>query len=658
MTKNITANTSRPFDHVLTIMFENQYRGYVLENPYMRRLARQGIQLGNFFGVMHPSQTNYIASIAGALCNVTSDARPPLLTERTIVDLIEEAPGRLRWKGYMESYVANAAPWTSTFSPQDVPPYLIKHNPFSSFAGIVRNKERWRRIDNEAGLFADLLNGDFPEYAWFTPNIWNDGHWLDGTDVDPNPRAPVLVDQLACWLERFFMRLRFPGPHSFLPPRTLVVVTFDESDFEQDYEPDLASSYDGPNQIYTVLLGDGIKPGFEEEGYNHYSLLRTIEKNFNLGHLAKNDTGANWFQFLWNRQFEWSAPQSTPFDVLHGPLGAAGFAGALFVGCAADDRTIRVRTRSGTHRQWSTEETLSIDGSGGLAMTATFAELILVARSTSGNVQCMKYDLQHGWRAEAAPTDKPVAALALAAFAHDTKIMLVLCDESGNVTSRVRRTDTSTGAWVEPVDVPAAHTDGPMVLGTLGESLYLIVKAPGAASMNVISYNSASFNVVTVPPNQYGGAQDNTTVDAWSPSAFPVAHFSARPDATGQRQPYARPFETSGPLAIATLDGVMHLVHPGVGNPLLLTETFSISGVMTPSTAVSYKSADSAEASNGFGTLAEAGWSHQSPIFDASCEPGGDLTMARAGSQVLLISRPSAGSPLQLHEGQYVRMDR
>jgi hypothetical protein len=90
----------RAFDHILIIMFENQYRGYVLGNPYMRRLARQGIQLGNYFGVMHPSQTNYIASVAGALCNVTSDDRPPPLAERTIVDLLEEAPGRLRWKAY------------------------------------------------------------------------------------------------------------------------------------------------------------------------------------------------------------------------------------------------------------------------------------------------------------------------------------------------------------------------------------------------------------------------------------------------------------------------------------------------------------------------------------------------------------------------------
>src|SRR5208283_5504522 len=147
----------RAFDRVLVIMFENQYRGYVLGNPYMRRLARQGIQLGNYFGVMHPSQTNYIASIAGELCNVTSDDRPPLLDQRTIVNLIEEAPGRLRWKAYMESYVPNQAPWTQEFSPKDGSPYFVKHNPFSSFSSIVRNQERWRHIANEAALFADLL---------------------------------------------------------------------------------------------------------------------------------------------------------------------------------------------------------------------------------------------------------------------------------------------------------------------------------------------------------------------------------------------------------------------------------------------------------------------------------------------------------------------
>jgi hypothetical protein len=645
----------RAFDHVLIIMFENMYRGYMMGNPYMRRLARQGIQLGAYFGVMHPSQTNYIASIAGELCNVTNDAAPPPLPQRTIVDLLEEAPGRLRWKSYQESYVAEATPWKAKgFKPADAPPYFIKHNPFSSFSKIVENGARWKRIDNEAALFADLLNGEFPEYAWFTPNIWNDGHWIDGTTIDPKPRAPVLVDQMAVWLERFFNRLRFPGPRSHLPPNTLVVVTFDESDFEEDYRPDIASTYDGPNQVYTVLLSNSLEPGFEEEGYNHYSLLRTVEMNFGLEHLGKNDAGANWFQFLWGRRFEWSAPQATPLEGFDGPMAAAGYAGALFVAGAAADGTVRLRNRSAAHGRWSAEETLTVNGGGGIAMASTFGELVLVARSTAGRVSCLTYDLQRGWRDDAAPTDGQVAAVALSSFSHENRIMLAVKDDAGNVTSYARREPGSKAAWGKAVPVPAAKTDGGLALGVLGESLYLIVKTPSEQTMSVVSYNTAPFNVVSVKKNKYGGPWDNTVVDAWSPSAFPVAHFSSRPDMGGKRQPVAPPYETSGPMAVATMDGVMHLVHPGPTNPLLLTETFSISGVMTPMKPVSYKNA-AKDVNNGFGTLAEAGWSKQAPIFEARCAPGGVLAMGRAGHQILLLYRNGAGAPVWLHEGSYVR---
>lgn len=646
---------NRAFDHVVIIMFENQYRGYVMENPYMRRLAKQGIQLGNNFGVMHPSQTNYIASISGELCNVTSDDRPPLLGQSTIVDLIEEAPGDLNWKAYMESYVPEATPWTPDFMPEDANPYRIKHNPFASYSSIIRNEDRWKKVDNEAGFFSDLLNGELPEYSWFTPNVWNDGHWLNGTDIDPSPRAPVLVDQLADWLESFFDRLRFPGPDSHLPPNTLVVINFDEADFEEDYQPGLASTYDGPNQIYTVLLGDGIQPGFEEEGYNHYSLLRTIEKNFGLGHLGKNDAGANWFQFLWGRHFEWGGPQSTPFGPgCDGPLAAAGFSGALFVAVAQSDGQVVVNTRDTRHKRWAEGELLPLDGSGGLAMASTFNELILLARSRSGTLQCKKYNLQDGWTDDTSPVSTKVTSFALCSFSRDTKIMLTYAESSGLVFSHVRGPNAPS-SWEKQIAVPSATTDGGMALGAIGESLYLIVKAPASNAMNVISYNSANFNVVTVPKNPYGGAQDNTTVNEWSPSAFPVAHFSSRPDATGEREPSTRPYETDGPMAIASLDGVMHLVHPGTGNPTLLTETFSIAGVMTPSKPVSFKSTDSAEASNGFGTLAEAGWTRETPVFDTQCHQDGALAMARAGDELFILHRPNSGAPVLLKSGSYTQ---
>ena len=74
---------------------------------------------------------------------------------------------------------------------------------------------------------------------------------------------------------------------------TLVVVTFDESGGNAD------------NRIYTLLLGDMVKPAKEQDAkalgklYNHYSLLRTIEDNFGLEPLTANDRGASPITDVW-----------------------------------------------------------------------------------------------------------------------------------------------------------------------------------------------------------------------------------------------------------------------------------------------------------------------------------------------------------------------
>jgi hypothetical protein len=145
---------------------------------------------------MHPSQTNYIAAVAGELCGVTEDDSPPaLLEQRTIVDLLEEAPEHLRWKGYMESFDPAANRWSLTLKPADACPYYVKHNPFASFKRIVRDRRRWERIDSEAGFFADVLNDDLPEFAWFTPNIWSDRATSRSTTrhVRANPPGGPLI---------------------------------------------------------------------------------------------------------------------------------------------------------------------------------------------------------------------------------------------------------------------------------------------------------------------------------------------------------------------------------------------------------------------------------------------------------------------------------
>jgi hypothetical protein len=63
--------------------------------------------------------------------------------------------------------------------------------------------------------------------------------------------------------------------------KTLLVVSYDEDDNKHD------------NKVYTMLFGPSIKKGAEnDKKYSHFSLLRTVEDNWNLGTLGRNDEKA------------------------------------------------------------------------------------------------------------------------------------------------------------------------------------------------------------------------------------------------------------------------------------------------------------------------------------------------------------------------------
>ena len=137
-----------------------------------------------------------------------------------------------------------------------------------------------------------------------------------------------------------------------------------------------------------------------------------------------------------------------------------------------------------------------------------------------------------------------------------------------------------------------------------------------------------------------------------------MGHFLSHPEASGARQPGFRKLLARGPLAAATMDGVLHLVHIGVANTVLLTETLSFPGLLTPKNPISYDPKLRATPSNGFGTLAEANWTAQVPIHGSRCGPGAPLAMGRAGDQLLLLAGPPDGGPVELWVGKYRRDER
>lgn len=299
----------KSFDRVVVVMLENAGRARVLHNPYMRDLRKQGVFLQNAQGVTHSSQPNYILSIGGDTLGVADDnhtyakwlyTKLPTHPVTSIVDLLE-AKG-LTWKAYAEDlpddynqqnlecyqvnmrHASNPAAWKFPLEPF---PFARKHVPFLSFPHIFTNPARSARIVNEKAFSKDIQEGALPAFSWYTPNLVNDGHSLLKTQKRHDPGDmdhATNIDNIAAFLKQFLG----PDPVARFPARTLIVVTFDE-----------AYPYWDSYFIYTLLLGDMLEAGTERaEPYNHYSLLRSIEENFDLGTLNRNDTSARPYWFL------------------------------------------------------------------------------------------------------------------------------------------------------------------------------------------------------------------------------------------------------------------------------------------------------------------------------------------------------------------------
>jgi acid phosphatase len=262
------------FDRFFIIMLENELESAVLQDDYMRSLQTRGVRLSDYHGVTHPSQPNYVATVTGL--PFVSDDTCQDIEATSVVDLLEDKG--VTWKAYMEDLPEDDK--AVCVSADRL--YFRKHNPFVSLNNIRNDPARLARVVNAKQLQADLDGGNLPQFCWYTPNIQNDGH--SPPDASPLHRWNG-VEFLSQWLRRFLEPLL--ANYGFMKG-TLVVVTFDESLPHAD------------NHAYTALLGDMVKPGtVEADRYDHYSLLRTIEENFGLGTLHRNDLTANWFRFLW-----------------------------------------------------------------------------------------------------------------------------------------------------------------------------------------------------------------------------------------------------------------------------------------------------------------------------------------------------------------------
>ncbi len=274
---------SRAFERIFVIILENALESAVRQDAFMLSLESEGVRLSDYHDVAHPSQPNYVVALAGVPA-VPDDGCYDI--DRTnVVDLLESK--HITWKAYIEDL-----PEADKATPQ-VGLYYRKHNPFVSFTSIRHDPKRLAKVVNAESLMEDVRTNQLPEFCWYTPNIQNDGH--SPPNIQPSDFG-ASVAYLSNWLRGFLPSLL---RNSNFSSGTLTVVTFDESIPYAD------------NHVYTALLGRMVRAGTtESERYTHYSLLRTVEENFDLGTMGNSDLTANWFEFLWGvrpKVFNWAA---------------------------------------------------------------------------------------------------------------------------------------------------------------------------------------------------------------------------------------------------------------------------------------------------------------------------------------------------------------
>jgi hypothetical protein len=332
----LRTGTMPPIRHVFLIVLENKsFEGAFGPGspaPYLaKNLPGRGALLTQYYATGHWSLDNYIALVSGQAPNPATQRDCPQPVEfrpsrrgldahgqvlgvgcvypaivKTLPDQLEHAG--LTWKGFMEDLDSDPTrddPQTCTagrIGQTDQTEraavgdqYAAKHDPFVYFHTILDNSTRCAaHIVSLKELRVDLRRiATTPNYSFITPNLCNDGHdlrcvdgkagGLSGIDGFLRKWVPVITASPA---------FRKDG---------LLIITFDESDgvapdaFDSCCnEKPLPTDPDRPGfqgagggRIGAVLLSPYIRPGtVSAEPYNHYSLLRSIEDIFDLGHLG------------------------------------------------------------------------------------------------------------------------------------------------------------------------------------------------------------------------------------------------------------------------------------------------------------------------------------------------------------------------------------
>jgi len=271
---------SAPFDHIVTIIMENQglcnvYTGCGGAAQYMSSLANTNTLVMTWGTTGHNSEPNYISLIGGFDDTRTNNDGVCCYfeTQQNLIDRVESAG--MTWQAFAED-AGNSG--TCSFSP----PRSGDHFPFIDFSDMqtsARCSHFLTTASSSDPEFLAALNTANPaNFIWLTPNDCNNGHdqcssssRIAGGDSYLSSLVPHILSS-----------------SEFTSTKATLLILYDEG-YTQ------CSNTGGTGEcLYASFSGPVAKKGVQisPAGASHYSFLSTIEAAWGLSSLNPNDAGA------------------------------------------------------------------------------------------------------------------------------------------------------------------------------------------------------------------------------------------------------------------------------------------------------------------------------------------------------------------------------
>jgi hypothetical protein len=221
----------------------------------------------------------------------------------TLVDQLENKG--LTWKAYMQSLpvVGSDVEFWPVVGGSTYKLYAQKHNPFMYFSRIRNAPSRVNNIVPLPQLDYDLAT-NIPSFVWISPDQCNDMHGVSPSNAAalgfPTCGYPNSgLDQGAIRLGDVFLQETVGKimNSSAWKKNSIILIVWDEDDYG-GYPTGCCGSPTGKPGTLGATLGGALTPAIvirsndpahrqSNHPYNHYSLLGTIQRVWNLGCLAK-----------------------------------------------------------------------------------------------------------------------------------------------------------------------------------------------------------------------------------------------------------------------------------------------------------------------------------------------------------------------------------